>query len=252
MNKILNVYKVARVREYLETLEAGASTGFLFFCLAWRRWETGRYVSDKSPLYGDVCNEVSGARDTSESPMPKSFDWLLLNREDFRAFAEVCLREFGDRVKHWTTFNEPNAFPTLSYDIGWWPPERCSYPFGYFGNCSAGDSTVEPYIVGHHVLLSHAEVVEVYREKFQTNQNGFIGLAIVAIVDFDNVSLMSKDIHEREKAEQTYSIIGPLLVFELSPLSSQSEQEQEDQPHKTQCESDVIKSSTGVTLTSNS
>lgn len=94
------------------------------------------------------------------------FDWVLLNTEDFRAFAEVCFREFGDRVKYWATFNEPNVLSLLSYDIGWWPPQRCSYPFG-FGNCSAGDSTEEPYIGGHHVLLSHAEAVELYREKFQ-------------------------------------------------------------------------------------
>ncbi|XP_057852579.1 uncharacterized protein LOC131062859 [Cryptomeria japonica] len=100
--------------------------------------------------------------------------------EDFRAFAEVCFREFGDRVKYWTTFNEPNAFPPLSYDIGWWPPQRCSYPFG-FGNCSAGDSTEEPYIVGHHVLLSHAEAVELYRKKFQAKQKGFISLVILAL-----------------------------------------------------------------------
>ncbi|XP_057849959.1 uncharacterized protein LOC131060662 isoform X2 [Cryptomeria japonica] len=34
-----------------------------------RRWETGGYVSEKSPLYGDVSNEVSGAGDASESPI---------------------------------------------------------------------------------------------------------------------------------------------------------------------------------------
>lgn len=100
--------------------------------------------------------------------------------KDFRAFAEVCFREFGDRVKYWTTFNEPNAFPLLGYDIGWWPPQRCSYPFG-FGNCSAGDSTEEPYVAGHHVLLAHAEAVELYREKFQPKQKGFISLVVLAL-----------------------------------------------------------------------
>jgi beta-glucosidase len=88
-------------------------------------------------------------------------------REDFRAYAEVCFREFGDRVKFWTTFNEANGFTTFGYDVGFWPPKRCSYPFGFVGNCSAGNSTVEPYIAGHYVLLSHAATVELYRQKFQ-------------------------------------------------------------------------------------
>ncbi|KAH9329021.1 hypothetical protein KI387_001129, partial [Taxus chinensis] len=99
--------------------------------------------------------------------------------EDFRAFSEVCFTEFGDRVKYWTTFNEPNAFPSLSYDIGLWPPQRCSYPFGFGGGCSAGDSTVEPYIVAHHILLSHAETVKLYREKFQAKQKGFMSIVIL-------------------------------------------------------------------------
>uniref|UniRef100_A0A0D6QWA0 Beta-glucosidase n=1 Tax=Araucaria cunninghamii TaxID=56994 RepID=A0A0D6QWA0_ARACU len=101
--------------------------------------------------------------------------------EDFRAYAEVCFREFGDRVKYWTTFNEPNVFPTLAYDFGLWPPERCSYPFGIWGNCSGGDSTVEPYITGHHALLSHAAAVELYRQKYQIKQKGFTGIAILAL-----------------------------------------------------------------------
>lgn len=97
--------------------------------------------------------------------------------KDFKAYAEVCFREFGDRVKYWITFNEANVFPILGYDLGVWPPQRCSYPFG---NCSAGNSTVEPYIVGQRVLLSHAVTVELYREKFQKKQKGSIGISIYA------------------------------------------------------------------------
>ncbi|KAM3371205.1 hypothetical protein ACQJBY_018533 [Aegilops geniculata] len=29
---------------------------------------------------------------------------------DYKDFAEVCFREFGDRVKHWITLNEPSNF----------------------------------------------------------------------------------------------------------------------------------------------
>jgi len=76
----------------------------------------------------------------------------------------VCFREFGDRVKYWSTFNELNVFGTAGYDDGVFPPQRCSQPFG---NCTAGNSTVEPYIVGHHVLLSHIASMELYRRTYR-------------------------------------------------------------------------------------
>eukprot|EP01018_Ginkgo_biloba_P017517 Gb_07479 [translate_table: standard] len=100
--------------------------------------------------------------------------------EDFTAYAEVCFREFGDRVKSWTTLNEPNIFIVAGYDNGFFPPQRCSYPFDVFGNCTAGDSTVEPYLAGHYALLSHVAVVELYRKKYQAKQKGSIGLVPLA------------------------------------------------------------------------
>ena len=89
---------------------------------------------------------------------------MIVCREDFVAYADVCFREFGDRVKYWSTFNEPNIFAIIGYDFGFFPPQRCSQPFG---NCTAGNSTIEPYIVGHHVLLAHSAAVELYRKTYQ-------------------------------------------------------------------------------------
>jgi beta-glucosidase len=86
-------------------------------------------------------------------------------REDFAAYADACFREFGDRVRHWTTMDEPNVISIAAYDSGAFPPCRCSAPFGI--NCTAGNSTVEPYIVGHNSILAHAAAVKLYREKYQ-------------------------------------------------------------------------------------
>lgn len=86
-------------------------------------------------------------------------------RKDFVAYADVCFREFGDRVLHWTTFNEGNIFSLGGYDFGGSPPGRCSSPFGV--NCSKGDSTSEPYLVTHHLLLAHASAVRLYRQKYK-------------------------------------------------------------------------------------
>ncbi|CAI8585869.1 unnamed protein product [Vicia faba] len=45
---------------------------------------------------------------------------------DFRDYAELCFKEFGDRVKYWITINEPSTYTTSGYAIGMFPPGRCS------------------------------------------------------------------------------------------------------------------------------
>ena len=80
------------------------------------------------------------------------------------AYANVCFREFGDRVSHWTTINEANVFALGGYGLGFMPPRRCSHPFG---NCSSGNSVVEPYIVAHHFLLAHSSVASLYKNNYQ-------------------------------------------------------------------------------------
>ncbi|PON55334.1 Glycoside hydrolase [Trema orientale] len=99
--------------------------------------------------------------------------------KDFVQYADVCFREFGDRVQYWTTVNEPNVFGDGSYDTGIAPPQRCSPPFGVI-NCTRGNSSTEPYLAVHHILLAHASVVRLYRENYQAKHHGFIGLCIYA------------------------------------------------------------------------
>ncbi|KAL5705682.1 beta-glucosidase [Ranunculus cassubicifolius] len=96
---------------------------------------------------------------------------------DFTAYADVCFQEFGDRVKSWMTFNEPNIQTVAGNGMGMMPPGRCSYPFGV--NCSVGDSTTEPYLAAHNILLAHAEAVHLYRTKYQEKQKGQIGITLL-------------------------------------------------------------------------
>ncbi|XVF71475.1 hypothetical protein PTKIN_Ptkin12aG0040500 [Pterospermum kingtungense] len=102
----------------------------------------------------------------------------FLNRqivEDYANYADFCFKTFGDRVKNWFTFNEPRIMAALGFDNGINPPSRCSKEFG---NCTAGNSATEPYIVAHHLILSHAAAVKRYRENYQEKQKGRIGILL--------------------------------------------------------------------------
>ncbi|GAB7349713.1 hypothetical protein MBLNU459_g0452t1 [Dothideomycetes sp. NU459] len=64
---------------------------------------------------------------------------------DFVEYSRVCFENFGDRVKHWFTVNEPI--------------ELCSgfnFPAGYFKNFNI-PSAHQPYICARNVILAHAE-----------------------------------------------------------------------------------------------
>lgn len=93
---------------------------------------------------------------------------------DFALYAETCFAAFGDRVKHWMTFNEPQQFSNLGYGIGLHAPGRCSDRM----KCPEGNSATEPYLAGHNALLAHAVAVDIYRKKFKATQGGMVGIAV--------------------------------------------------------------------------
>lgn len=92
--------------------------------------------------------------------------------EDFASYADICFKEFGDRVKHWITLNEPFSYIRF-YEDGCFKLRNpdCNNISTY--------GTVN-YLVTHHLLLSHAAAVKVYREKYQTSQKGQIGMTLNA------------------------------------------------------------------------
>ncbi|CAL5428079.1 unnamed protein product [Camellia sinensis] len=98
--------------------------------------------------------------------------------DDFKGFAELCFKEFGDRVKHWITLNEPWSYSMSGYAVGNYAPGRCSSWLQL--NCTGGDSSTEPYIVSHHELLAHATAVNLYKRKYQTSQKGKIGITLIS------------------------------------------------------------------------
>lgn len=98
--------------------------------------------------------------------------------EDFEKYATTCFEAFGDRVKYWITFNEPHGFAIQGYDLGVQAPGRCSLVAHLA--CKKGKSSVEPYIVAHNILLSHAAVYHSYQKNFKAKQGGLIGISLDA------------------------------------------------------------------------
>ncbi|CAN0902046.1 Beta-glucosidase 24 [Linum grandiflorum] len=116
---------------------------------------------------------------------------------DFGAYADVCFKLFGDRVKNWITLNEPLTFTQFGYATGDLAPGRCSKSIN--NNCTKGDSSTEPYLVTHNQLLAHAAAVKVYREKYQAKQKGIIGITLVSSW-FVPYSKSKHDLKARQRA----------------------------------------------------
>ncbi|KAG6531122.1 hypothetical protein ZIOFF_004893 [Zingiber officinale] len=99
--------------------------------------------------------------------------WLSPKIVDaFADYAEFCFKRYGDRVKNWFTFNEPRVVAALGFDTGSQAPGRAT------GSKFGGNSSTEPYIVAHNLILSHAAAVNRYREKYQKEQQGKIGILL--------------------------------------------------------------------------
>ena len=88
--------------------------------------------------------------------------------------------------------NEAYRFSVGGYEKGNLAPGRCSSweP----GNCSAGNSATEPYIVGHNLLLAHATAVRLYKNKYQVRKQAF-DLRSVSVMDVNGLGSCGSNMH---------------------------------------------------------
>ncbi|KAJ6432212.1 hypothetical protein OIU84_019456 [Salix udensis] len=131
--------------------------------------------------------------------------------KDFAAFAETCFENYGDRVKHWITFNEPHTVAIQGYDVGLHAPGRCSIFLHLF--CHDGNSATEPYIVAHNMLLSHGTVADIYRKKYKAKQQGSLGISL-DVIWFEPATNTTDDIEATQRAQdfQLGWFIEPLIL----------------------------------------
>ncbi|XP_018320224.1 myrosinase 1-like [Agrilus planipennis] len=92
--------------------------------------------------------------------------WSNVNIVDyFTDYANVAFENFGDRVRYWITFNEPDLFCEAYGALEFAPIEVKADGIG-------------DYLCSHHVLLAHASAYHLYNESFKTTQRGSLGIAL--------------------------------------------------------------------------
>lgn len=97
----------------------------------------------------------------------------------FADYAEICFKAFGDRVKLWSTINEPKYYDYCSYAAGNYPP-----------NVKDFNKFVK---VGYYLLLASAKAVIRYHSG---NYGGEIGLVHAT----GNVETLENDDRSKEAA----------------------------------------------------
>lgn len=83
----------------------------------------------------------------------------------FLDYSQLLYERFGDRVKHWITFNEPAEFCVRGYGIGDHAPGINAHGNG-------------EYLCAHNVLKAHAMAFHLYKDRFFERFNGKIGISL--------------------------------------------------------------------------
>ncbi|ESW22410.1 hypothetical protein PHAVU_005G151700 [Phaseolus vulgaris] len=131
--------------------------------------------------------------------------------DDYRDYANICFKYFGDKVKNWITLNEPYTYSREGYAVGDFAPGRCSD--WQDSSCLGGDSGTEPYIVTHNLLLAHAAAVELYKKIYQTSDDRKIGITLISTW-FEPYSDSPADINAAQRA------IDFTLGWYMQPLTT--------------------------------
>ncbi|XP_074096454.1 myrosinase 1-like [Cotesia typhae] len=113
-------------------------------------------------------------------------------------YAEILFRSFGDKVKYWSTFNEPGFNCVMGYQGSYAP--------------LVNQSGIGEYFCLHHSLLAHAKTYKMYNEKFREKQQGKI---IIAFALTWPVPKNPEDINELELGEQMLKFQDGWLLHPL-------------------------------------
>jgi len=161
-----------RYKEDIRMMKEGGHNSYRF-SLAWPRIirnEAGEINPEGIRFYNELIDACLGEGIT---PFVTIHHWDLpqylqekggwLNRDTCAAYAKyakVCFDAFGDRVRHWTTFNEPRYLTFSGYLIGNYPPGH--------------QDVQETVTASYHVMLASAMAVREFRRGGYQGQIGVV------------------------------------------------------------------------------
>ncbi|XP_019945550.2 lactase/phlorizin hydrolase-like [Paralichthys olivaceus] len=151
------------------------------FSLSWSRiFPDGRRTSLNQNGVDYYNRLIDGLLAYNITPMVTLYHWDLpqalqdiggwdnVNMIDiFNDFCDFCFNKFGDRVKFWMTFNQPQTIAWSGYGLGQIPP-------------NVKNPGIAPYRVAHNLIKAHAKAYHTYDDKYRTSQGGLVSIALNA------------------------------------------------------------------------
>ncbi|XP_063932690.1 myrosinase 1-like [Zophobas morio] len=169
------------------------------FSISWTRILSGGYTSTVNEAGVAYYNNLINALIANDiEPVVTMYHWDMPQTistlggfsnsawvDFFTNYARTLFEQFGDRVKLWITFNEPNII--------------CHYFNSVLGNITeAYPNGVIEYLCTYHLLKAHAETYHIYDREFRQRQQGKVGITL----NFEWSEPMSNDPEDVAAAER--------------------------------------------------
>ncbi|XP_052128580.1 myrosinase 1-like [Frankliniella occidentalis] len=119
-------------------------------------------------------------------------------------YADFLFKTFGDKVKYWTTLNEPNMY--------------CSY----FRIITAENGQVDYskfYQCIHNIILAHMKSYKLYEKKYRPTQNGMVGISTLMLPPTPETKTQEDQV-AAEVFNQVYvgTLIHPIVFGDYPPV----------------------------------
>lgn len=113
-------------------------------------------------------------------------------RNHYKDYSDLLFKTYGDRVKHWATFNEQEITAMFNFMHGMQNPSA--------EKCQVTKECKEAYLFIHNSILCHATVANIYNQKYKVWYIYYISLIILYF--FQNYDALFSTINYDAKLSQ--------------------------------------------------